>query len=399
MIVACPDCAAVQRLPELNGDGRSECWRCGCVLERATGRSLDAALACSLGTFLLLFPANLMPFLLVSLLGATRQSFLSSGAVYMWREQWVLLGTIVMAEAVVLPFVRFGLLTAALGALRLGRRDAWIGPTFRRAEQLDLWAMPDVFLFGCVIGYGRVAHRLPVTIGPGGWCLIGVALLAMLTRAALDRRAVWRAIAEPAEPHEGPTIGCAECDLVLPAAREGERCPRCRAPVWRRKPFAVMRPLALIVAGYLLYPIANVFPMSTSYRLGMPHPITIYDGVMELIGAGLYPLAAIIFTASIAIPMAKLVGMTWLFLSVEHRSSRALVRKTRIYRFIDEIGRWSNIDIFTIAVFLPLMQFSPLVTVTAGGGAPAFLMVVVLTMFASRMFDPRLLWDAAERQA
>lgn len=395
MIVACPDCGAVQRLPELTS-GKSECWRCKAVLERATGRSLDAALACGLATFLVLFPANLLPFLQVRLLGITRETWIASGVIWMWGEKWVLMAAIVAAEAVVLPFARFGLLALALGALRLGRRDRWIGPVFRWAELLDLWAMPDVFLIGSAVGYSRVEQRLPVTITPGGWCLIIAALLAMLTRATLDRRAVWRMIAAPQEPHGGETIGCTECDLVLPAAAEGTRCPRCRARVWRRKPFALMRPLALVIAGFLLYPLANVFPMSINYQMGEPHAHTIFDGILRLVQAGLFPLAILIFTTSIAIPFGKLLGMVWLMLSVENRSRRGLVRKTRIYRFIDEVGRWSNIDVFTIAVFLPLMQFSPLVVVTAGGGASPFLMVVVLTMIASRLFDPRLLWDAAE---
>jgi paraquat-inducible protein A len=396
MIVACPDCGAVQRLPELSGGGKSECWRCQAVLERATGRSLDAALACSLATLLLLFPANLLPFLKVSLLGATRESYLASGPLYMWREQWVLMAVIVAAEAVLLPFARFGLLTAALGALRLGRRARWVGPAFRWAERLDEWAMPDVFLFGAVIGYTRVMHRLPVTIEPGGWCLIMVALLAMLTRASLDRRAVWRRIAAPGPRPRVHTIGCTDCDLVLPAEYDGAHCPRCGARVWRRRPFSVMRSVALVIAGYLLYPVANIFPMSVDYQLGAPRPHTIFGGVQQLVDTGLFPLAIIIFTTSIAIPLAKLIGMTWLFLSVENRSAHALVRKTRTFRFIDAIGRWSNVDIFTIAVFLPLMQFAPLVTVRSGGGASPFLLVAVLTMLASRLFDPRLLWDAVE---
>ena len=395
MLVACPDCAAVQRLPDITS-GKSECWRCQCVLERATGRSLDAALACSLATFVLLFPANLMPFLQVTLLGATRESYVASGAVWMWREKWVVMGAIVAAEAVILPFVRFGLLTAALGALKLGHRGRWIGPAYRWAEELDFWAMADVFLVGSAVGYSRVEVRLPVTICAGGWCFIAVAVLTLLTRAAMDRRRVWRTIAQPQVPLAGPTIGCTECDLVLPASAEGSRCPRCRARVWRRKPFAVPRAFALVVAGFLFYPIANVFPMSVSYQLGQPHPHTIFDGITRLVGAGLFPLALLIFTTSIAIPFGKLLGMTWLFLSVENRSRQSLVRKTRMFRFIDAIGRWSNIDVFTIAVFLPLMQFEPLVVVTAGGGAPPFLLVVVLTMIASRLFDPRLLWDAEE---
>lgn len=396
MLVACPDCAAVQSLPEIAA-GKSECWRCHAVLERATGRSLEAALACSLATFILLFPANLLPFLKVTLLGMTRQSWIASGVVWMWGEHWVLMAVIVAAEAVILPFVRFGLLSAALTALKLGYRGRWIGSAYRRAEELDFWAMPDVFLVGSAVGYSRVEARLPVVIGPGGWCLICVALLAMLTRASMDRRQVWRTIAAPDPPPAGPTIGCTECDLVLPASAEGGRCPRCRARVWRRRPFAVARPCALVIAGFLLYPLANVFPMSVDYQLGTPHPHTIFEGITRLVQAGLFPLAVLIFCTSIAIPFGKLLGMTWLFLSVENHSDRALVRKTRMFRFIDHVGRWSNIDVFTIAVFLPLMQFSPLVVVTAGGGAPPFLFVVVLTMIASRLFDPRLLWDPVEQ--
>ncbi len=396
MIVACPDCAAVQRLPDLTEGGKSECWRCQAVLERATARNLDAALALGSATLLLLFPANLLPFLKVSLLGITRVSWIASGVIWMWGEKWVVMAAIVAAEAVILPFVRFGLLTAALGALRLGSRGRWIGPAFRWAEQLDLWAMPDVFLIGSAVGYSRVQQKLPVTIAAGGWCFIAVALLAMLTRATLDKQAVWRMIADPAPPPTGPTIGCTECELVLPASADGTRCPRCRARVWRRKPYALVRAFALVIAGFLFYPLANVFPMSVDYQMGEPHPHTIFDGILRLVEAGLFPLAILIFITSIAIPFGKLLGMVWLFLSVENRSRHALVRKTRVYRFIDAIGRWSNIDIFTIAVFLPLMQFSPLVVVTAGGGASPFLMVVVLTMIASRLFDPRLLWDAAE---
>src|SRR5690348_11857025 len=94
-------------------------------------------------------------------------------------------------------FFRYGLLVATLGAIRGGFDRRWIGPGFRWAEKLDLWAMPDVFLIGCAIGYSRIEPYAPVKIGGGGWCIIGAALLAMMTRASLDRRAIWRHIQVP----------------------------------------------------------------------------------------------------------------------------------------------------------------------------------------------------------
>ena len=395
-LIACPDCAAVQELPPIRA-GRLECWRCRGTLERATGRSLPAALACASTTLVLLFPANLLILLRLSVAGATAHSHLGSGVAIMWNNGYVLLAVVVALQAVLLPFARFGLLTAVLGALHLGREGAWIGPAFRWSEMLDLWAMPDVFLVGCFIGYGRIASRAPLQIGDGGWCFIGAALMTMLARATMDRRAIWRRIAAPVEPVSvaAETIGCTGCFLVLPAACDGQRCPRCRQRVWRRKPFAMSRAVALVAAGYALYPVANIYPLSSLIWAGGEMRHTIFAGVSQLVQAGLLPLACLIFTASIGIPLLKLVGMTWFFIATKQRSRRALVARTRLYRVIDEIGRWSNMDVYAVAVFLPLIQFGSLASVHVGVGAPAFLAVVVVTMLASRLFDPRLMWDAA----
>jgi len=381
----------------LRRPGRLMCCRCDCVLERTAGRALDYALALSLATLLLLFPANLMTLFRVSILGMERSSRLGSGVIGLWNQGFAPLAIVVGLQGIVLPFFRFGLLATALGAVRCNLQGPWTGAVFRWAEHLDVWAMPDVFLIGAAIGYSRVAARLPLAIGPGGWCLISAAALSMLTRASLDRRAMWRRIAAPADPPPGPTIACRTCDLIVPAGHDGGRCPRCRDTLYRRVPFSTTRATALVAAGYLLYPVANYFPMSVDLQLGSVRDHTIANGVAQLLGAGLWPLAAVIFTTSIAIPLLKLAGLTWLIWSVRHRRARHLVFKTKLYRVIREIGRWSNVDVFTIAIFLPLMQFDGLVSVRAATGASAFLAVIVLTMVAARLFDTRLLWDMAPR--
>jgi paraquat-inducible protein A len=393
-VIACPDCAAIQRLPDLRRGGLVECRRCGSTLERSNGRSLDAALACATATLLLLFPANLLPLMSVSILGTDRASRLGAGVVVMWQQHFVLIALVVAAQAVVLPFFRFGLLASVLAALRFGRPGAWIGTAFRWSERLDLWAMPDVFLIGLFVGYARVRTSLPVEIGDGGWCIIGAAFLTMVTRASLDRRTIWRRI-EPPDSVPPTGLACTSCDLVTDQCEPGARCPRCRARLWPRKPFSIMRTAALLATGYLLYPVANIYPMSIAVQLGSPKPHTIFDGVQELIGANLWPLAAIIFLTSIGIPLLKLIGLTWLCISVRRKSRWALRTRTRVYRVIHEIGRWSNVDIYTIVVFLPLMQFGQLVSIRAATGAVAFLAVVVVSMIAARWFDPRLMWDAA----
>ncbi|MFL5255282.1 MAG: paraquat-inducible protein A [Rhodopila sp.] len=377
----------------MRGRGKLLCCRCGNTLEHATGRGIDVPLACASATLLLLFPANVMPLLRVSFDGISQSSRLGAGVFGMWSEGWYLLAIVVGLQGVILPFLRFGMLSAMLAAVRFRRQTKWTGKLFRWAEHLDLWAMPDVFLIGAVVGYSRVAAKLPMHIGPGGWCLVAAAGLSMLTRASMDRRAIWNRIAAPPETSLNASMACTECDLVLPDGQEGQRCPRCDAPVYSRRPFSLMRASALVAAGYLLYPVANYFPMSIDIQLGQVQQHTIASGVERLLSAGLWPLAALIFCTSIAIPLLKLVGLTWLIWSARRGSRRRLLLKTRLYRVIKEIGRWSNIDVFTIAIFLPLMQFSGLVSVRAATGAPAFLAVIVLTMLAVHMFDPRLIWD------
>jgi paraquat-inducible protein A len=329
----------------------------------------------------------------------SRTSFLGSGIVEIGSEGWPLLAAVLGLQAVVFPFIRFGLLASSLAALRFDVAGPWVGQVFRWGEQLDHWAMPDVFLFGAAVGDSRVVAFIPVTIGSGGWCLIAAAFLAMLSRATLDRRSIWHLIGQPVPLPDGPRIACTECDLVLPAHQEGGRCLRCRAPLRCRKRDSLVRTAALVAAGFLFYPVANYFPMSVQYRLGETMTHTITTGVEDLFGAGLWPLGIVIFCTSIAIPLLKLVGLSWMMWCVHRGSRNRLLLRTRLYRVIEEIGRWSNIDVFTIAVFAPLMQAAPLLKVGAGKGAPAFLAVIVLTMFAVRAFDPRLVWDVERKPA
>jgi len=237
---------------------------------------------------------------------------------------------------------------------------------------------------------------VPVGVGNGGWCVIGAAAFAMLTRASLDRRRAWERIAPAGALPPGPVITCMACNLAAPASCEGAACSRCGGRLWRRKPCSVMRTTALVATGYLLYPAANYFPMTVGLQLGAEDDHTIYAGVRQLVEAHLWPLAIVIFTASIGIPLLKLAGLTWCIASVRSGSRRALVAKTRLYRFVEAVGRWSNIDVYTIAVFLPLFQFGEMASVHASVGDAAFLAVVVATMVAARTFDPRLMWDAAE---
>ena len=98
-------------------------------------------------------------------------------------------------------------------------------------------------------------------------------------------------------------------------------------------------------------------------------------------------------------PVLKLAGLAAMLLAVRRRSAARLRGRTRLYRFIEAVGRWSMIDVFVVSVLVALVRFGPLAGIASEVGAACFAAVVVLTMLAAEAFDPRLMWDAAEAPA
>ena len=398
-VLGCRHCGTIQAAPDRHF-GVLDCVACGVGLERFTGRSLDAALAISLAALLLLLPANGLRFITTSLFDAEEHSRLVSSLLVLWQQGWPVLGLVIGLFTVVLPIVRFSLLTAVLGALRLGRRPHWLGPVFRWSNELQTWAMADVFLLAFLVAYARLAATITVTLGPGAVCFIAAGLLTLLSRATLDKRAVWRLI-QPQTKLDlcQPTLSCESCELLAPASHAKQPCPRCGRRLRSRKTNAVGRAAAFTLAGLVFYAPANILPFATIPINLQPTAYNIIGGVHDLLEAHLYALAALVFLASFLIPVLKLTAIAWFIYSVRAHSSRKLVFKTRLYQLVDEIGRWSMVDPLTVACFVPVVRYNDLLTARADAAAPFFTGVVILTILAAKSFDPRLMWDVSEQTA
>jgi paraquat-inducible protein A len=189
---------------------------------------------------------------------------------------------------------------------------------------------------------------------------------------------------------------CHSCGKVEPV--EIGHCPRCDAPLHLRKPASLQRTVALTISAVLLYLPANLLPvLHVESALKGAHQNTILGGVVEFWQDGDYPVALIIFIASVMIPILKVLAIAALCFGVHSgRSPRAM---TCLYRVTDYIGRWSMVDVFVVAILVGVVQLGSVMSITPGRGALAFAGVVVLTMIAAHSFDPRLIWDAAARKA
>lgn len=190
-------------------------------------------------------------------------------------------------------------------------------------------------------------------------------------------------------------LACHACGLLSrPTGHaHGLRCGRCGSSLHQRKPDSIARAWALLLAACVLYIPANVLPVMHTGSLFGAQSDTIMSGVIYLWVSGSWPLAALIFFASVMVPLLKMVALGVLLVSVQRRSIRALLQRTRLYRVVEFVGRWSMIDIYVVAILVALVQFEALASIRAGGGAVAFGAVVVLTMFAAQAFDPRTIWD------
>lgn len=195
-------------------------------------------------------------------------------------------------------------------------------------------------------------------------------------------------------------VSCHSCRLLcrLPSAHDRGKvvCPRCGANLHHRKPDSLRRTWALVVAAIILYIPANVLPITLTSSLGSTQSDTILSGVVYFMTTGSWHLAVIIFVASIIVPLLKLMVLIYLLLSVHTRSLWRPADRTRLYRLIDAVGRWSMLDIFAVTVVVALVRMGALGTIQAGPGAPFFAAVVVTTMLATHFFDPRLIWDVVE---
>lgn len=187
---------------------------------------------------------------------------------------------------------------------------------------------------------------------------------------------------------------CRTCYLVSDISKA--RCPRCKDTLHLRSPNSIQRTLALVITAILFYIPANLYPIMTTTLLNEKTSSTILSGVVLFVEHGSYFVAFVIFSASIMIPIAKMLIILWLCYATSKQSRLSKPELTRLYRATELIGKWSMVDIFVVAVLVALVHITGIMMVEPGAAAQAFAVVVILTMVAAHQFDVRLMWDKQE---
>ena len=372
------------------------------------GRALALAV-----TGLMLFTlAILMTFLTLDVKGREQTTWLMSGPVELDKFGMWELAIPVLAFTVLAPVTKLLALAYVLTGLRLGLKFPLMHFAFRCVELLTPWAMIEVFLLGVFVAYTKLVDIAPLHVGGAVYALAALMVVMAAADSVLDRDEIWESLervgatSRPMQPDRpmpqalrtANLLACHCCALVIePHAGDFDpTCPRCGTALHRRKPQSLARSVSLLAAAAILYIPANMLPVMTVISFGKGSPSTILGGVEELAEAGMWPLAALVFFASITVPVLKLAGMIYLLVSTRLRSRSGLRQKTRIYRIVEMVGRWSMIDVFMISILTAILRIGAIASVYPGPGAVSFCAVVILTMLAAMSFDPRLMWDSAE---
>jgi paraquat-inducible protein A len=408
-LTACRECDLLHRITPLPPGGKALCTRCAAPLYRHVPDSLDRASALYLAALMLWVMANAFPFVSLKVGGRVEDNVMLSGPLALAREGMPELGLLVFLTSILFPLLTIAGSLYVLLPLRFGRRLPGAVPAWRMVRLLGPWSLVGVFMLGVLVSIVKLLDLADVVPGTGLYAFAGLLLATAAANANLDPGAVWpRAGPPPARRGTAPAAtaaalgltACHACDLLVPAAPPGgrARCPRCGSPVHGvRPPASEARTWALLLSAALMLIPANLYPVMTVIRFGQGEPNTILSGVMHLIDSGMWPLAMLVFFASFVVPLSKIAVLVLLLVTVHRGSAWRRSDRTLLYRVTEVVGAWSMIDIFLVGILAALVNLGAIATVRPGVGAVFFGAAVVLTMLAAMSFDPRLIWDRAER--
>jgi len=395
----CHDCGRLHRLGTLRAGVTAYCRRCAAVLRRHRPAGIERALAFTLAALALFTVAVTFPFLDLRLGPSQIHTTIFSGIADLDQQGRWPLAALVFGTAILAPGAQLLLQAYVLLPLHFGRVPPGLRSLMRLLHHLGPWSMVDVFMLGVLVATVKLGDMAQVVPGVALWAFAGTIVMLAASVSVFDEHAVWERLGEAPVPapdaRESALVACRFCQaLAAPAAGDGTRCPRCGASLRRRKPASLQRTWALLLGALVLYVPANVLPIMRVTSLGKTQSDTIISGVIFLLEHGSWPLALVVFTASVVVPLAKITALLYLLISVQRGSARRRVDRTRLHRLTEAVGRWSMVDVFVVTILVAMVDLGKVATIEAQPGAAFFGAVVVTTMLAAMTFDPRLIWDA-----
>ncbi|WP_339057896.1 membrane integrity lipid transport subunit YebS [Candidatus Regiella endosymbiont of Tuberolachnus salignus] len=394
-IQRCIQCDLLFNLPILHKKQRAYCPRCRAKIAMGQDWSLNRLMVIVIAMLVLMPFAFCSPLISIRLLGTWIDASLFSGIWQISRQGDPFTASMVAFCTVGAPLIlSFSLLYLTLGS-RMGLN---LRPVLLMLEQLKEWVMLDIYLIGIIVTCIKVNEYAEISAGVGLIAYLFLTLLTLLILIHLNVEQLWQRF----YPQPSFSLGCYEMMQKLLVCHhchysgypdQRQCCTRCHLHLQRRCHHCLQKTWAALIAAMLLLLPANLLPMSVVYANGMRIEDTLFSGVVSLASAGHFSIAAIVFIASVLVPLSKIIILLTLLLSIHLKTQHSLKTRIRLLRIITWIGRWSMLDLFVIALMMSLINRDQIIVFTMGPAAFYFGAAVILTILAVEWLDSRLIWD------
>ncbi|OEE89789.1 paraquat-inducible protein A [Enterovibrio norvegicus FF-162] len=422
-LISCRECGLVCAIPHLEHGQGAACPRCGHTLLTHVKNTHTNVLAYGLSCGIMLALSCFFPFMSIRVQGLSNDIVLLNAlSVFHYFDNDVLAAMLIFT-VVVLPvltitammylfFKASRVFSSSLpdGSVTRSNANRWTQFLCRFILRVEPWLLVDIFFVGVLVSIVKIAAMTDVSLGPAFWTFFLYAHLVLKCSRVADKQWLWDRLFPTqsyAHVHAGDThlsqthLVCRLCSQINPthasSQHDPKTCQRCGSGLQAFNPSNILTTsAALVTTAIILYIPANLYPMMYTTSFGSSAASTIMDGVILIWQLGSYPIALIILTASIIVPITKMLILVHLLIkakSSRKQSARDALIRLKQYRFIEIIGRWSMIDIFVVAILTALVQFHQLMSITPGPAVFYFALVVVFTLLATHTFDPRVLWQ------
>lgn len=413
-LISCEECGLVASVPKLHQGQVASCPRCGHTLTQVQKQPYQTTLALAIGSLILLLLSLIFPFMSFSVQGLSQHITLLHAAKMLGEYQNLLLAILLFTTVILLPALYLTIvLYLYTKALHTQKRSLSAAERYITKHlcnwlfKTQPWLMVDVFLIGVLVSLIKIASLAEVGMGYSFWSFCIFSVFMVKTVSSVDRYWLWQHFVPAFTPQgvlAGQThfthshINCHHCQQINPlSSAKNQRCVRCGSRLHAYQPqINLQYAWALLLAAVVFYIPANLYPMMYTVSLGRSEGSTIMQGVILLWHLGSYPIAMVIFFASIFIPLAKMFTLGWLYWQAGKMNvfpEQQNLKRLKVYRVAELIGRWSMIDIFVVAILVALVQLNNLMAIYPGPAALSFAAVVILTMLSAMIFDSRILWQ------
>ncbi|MGL6565845.1 paraquat-inducible protein A [Aeromonas dhakensis] len=400
---ACEECDLLVPATTLAVGEASSCPRCGHTLSRHLPEQERRPIAYGFAAIIMFVLSNAFTFMSFSAKGVGQEMTFLQCITTLVDQGYLFLGAVLSLTLIGLPLVYMGSIMLVLWRVDKDLHSNALRSLGRLLCRIKPWLMVDVFLIGVLISLVKLMGMADIKMGLSFWAFVGYTLLLIKMISSLDRMWLWQRLFGPSELHgvtvdddeasakSAGLVGCHICGALSEAGADS--CKRCGEHLHSRKPGGLNRTWALLFTSIILYVPANLYPIMDTVFLGDDSPSTILGGVLVLWAMGSYPIAAVIFFASVVVPLVKILALLWLCYMVQRGQGTSPLGKLKLYRMTEFVGRWSMIDVFVVAILAGLIRLDNLMTIYPGPAAVAFAGVVLVTMVAAMSFDSRLIWD------